>query len=74
LLDVARSSVSQLTNDLYDDLNPQFVGSAGKVVFVSNRLKDSLEVDKGTHKSVTNPFKLFLHEGKPKVETVKVLS
>jgi hypothetical protein len=32
-----------------------------------------LEVDKGTHKSVTNPFKLFLHEGKPKVETVKVL-
>ncbi|MDI9861536.1 hypothetical protein [Flectobacillus roseus] len=73
LLDVARSSVSQLTNDLYDDLNPQFVGSAGKVVFVSNRLKDSLEVDKGTHKSVTNPFKLFLHEGKPKAETVKVL-
>ncbi len=73
LYDIARGRVTQLTNDLYDDLSPRFVGSAGKVVFTSNRLKDSLEVDKGSYKTLTNKFNLFLHEGKPKQETVRRL-
>lgn len=73
LYEIARGRVQQLTNDLYDDLSPQFVGSAGKVIFTSNRLKDSLDIDKGTYKNVNNRFNLFLHEGKPKQETVKRL-
>ena len=73
LYDIVRGRVTQLTNDLYDDLSPRFVGSAGKVIFTSNRLKDSLEVDKGSYKTLTNKFNLFLHEGKPKQETVKRL-
>jgi hypothetical protein len=71
--DVARGRVTQLTNDLYDDLSPRFVGSAGKVIFTSNRLKDSLDVDKGSYKTLSNKFNLFLHEGKPKQETVRRL-
>ncbi|MEY4539738.1 MAG: hypothetical protein RLZZ306_1495 [Bacteroidota bacterium] len=73
LYDIARGRITQLTNDLYDDLSPRFVGSAGKVVFTSNRLKDSLDIDKGSYKTLTNKFNLFLHEGKPKQETVRRL-
>ena len=73
LYDIARGRITQLTNDLYDDLSPRFVGSAGKIVFTSNRLKDSLDVDKGSYKTLTNKFNLFLHEGKPKQETVRRL-
>jgi hypothetical protein len=71
--DMARGRVQVLTNDVYDDLDPQFVGSAGKVIFTSNRLKDSLEVDKGSYKTLTNKFNLFLHEGKDKQEVVRRL-
>ena len=73
LYDIARGRVQQLTNDLYDDLSPRFVGSAGKVIFTSNRLKDSLDIDKGSYKTLTNRFNLFLHEGKPKQEILKRL-
>ncbi len=73
LYDIARGRVTQLTNDLYDDLSPRFVGSAGKLFFTSNRLKDSLNVDKGSYKTLTNKFNLFLHEGKPKQEIVRRL-
>ena len=71
--DMARGRVQALTNDIYDDLDPQFVGSAGKVIFTSNRLKDSLEIDKGSYKTLTNKFNLFLHDGKAKQETVRRL-
>ena len=74
LYDIARGGVQQLTNDLYDDLSPRFVGSAGKVIFTSNRLKDSLDIDKGSYKTLTNRFNLFLHEGKPKQEILKRLT
>jgi len=73
LYDITRGRITQLTNDLYDDLSPRFVGSAGKIVFTSNRLKDSLDVDKGSYKTLTNKFNLFLHDGKPKQETVRRL-
>lgn len=71
--DMARGRVQTLTDDVYDDLDPQFVGSAGKVIFSSNRLKDSLEVDKGSYKTLTNKFNLFLHDGKGKQEVVRRL-
>ena len=73
LYEVSRGRVQQLTNDLYDDLCPQFVGNAGKVIFTSNRLKDTLDADKGTYKSVNNRFDLYLHEGKPQATKLKRL-
>ena len=71
--DMARGRVQALTSDVYDDLDPQFVGSAGKVIFTSNRLKDSLEIDKGSYKTLTNKFNLFLHDGKGKQEIIRRL-
>lgn len=72
--DMARGRIQALTNDVYDDLDPQFVGSAGKVIFTSNRLKDSLDVDKGSYKTLSNKFNLFLHEGKGKQEVIRRLA
>ncbi len=73
LYDIARGREQQLTNDIYDDLSPRFVGSAGKFMFTSNRLKDSLEIDKGSYKTLNSKFNLFLHEGKAKEEVVRRL-
>lgn len=73
LYDVARGGVKQLTNDLFDDLSPQFVGNAGKVMFVSNRKRDSLNVEKVSFKQLSNQYNLCLHDGKEKSEAVKIL-
>lgn len=64
LYSINRGSYQQLTNDLYDDLYPQFVGrTARSVVFSSNRLQDTLGVDKGSYKTIRDRFALFRHDG-----------
>lgn len=64
LYSINRGSYQQLTNDLYDDLYPQFVGrTARTVVFSSNRSADTLGVDKGSYKTIRDQLSLFSHEG-----------
>lgn len=64
LYSINRGSYQQLTNDLYDDLCPQFIGrTAREVVFSSNRKLDTLGVDKGSYKTITDRLSLFTHEG-----------
>ena len=64
LYSINRGSYQQLTNDLYDDLYPQFVGrTARTVVFSSNRQADTLGVDKGSYKTIRDQLSLFTHEG-----------
>ena len=64
LYSINRGSYQQLTNDLYDDLYPAFVGrTARQVVFSSNRKDDTLGVDKGAYKTIRDQFSLFSHEG-----------
>ncbi|QKZ15343.1 hypothetical protein [Spirosoma sp. KUDC1026] len=64
LYSINRGSYQQLTNDLYDDLYPRFVGrNAQLVVFSSNRLQDTLGVDKGSYKTMREQLSLFTHEG-----------
>ncbi|WP_317129167.1 hypothetical protein [Arundinibacter roseus] len=71
LVSVSRASVIALTNDLYDDLHPQFVsGSSRKVVFSSNRTTDSLGTDAGNYKTLQASISLFEHDGSPRAETV----
>lgn len=64
LYSINRGSYQQITNDLYDDLYPQFVGrTARTVVFSSNRQADTLGVDKGSYKTIRDQLSLFSHEG-----------
>ncbi len=64
LYSINRGTYGQLTNDLYDDLYPQFVGrTARQVVFSSNRFLDTLDVDKGSYKTIRDRLSLFTREG-----------
>ena len=73
LFNVGRGSLLQITNDLYDDLSPHFVGySSTRVLFTSNRLRDSLTTaDRGTYKSIKNQSALFIHDGNPRAQVVR---
>ena len=71
LVSVSRASVIPLTNDLFDDLNPQFVaGSSRRVVFTSNRPTDSLGTNPGNYKNLKPTVSLFEHDGSPRAENV----
>jgi Tol biopolymer transport system component len=75
LYSINRGNYAQLTNDLYDDLHPVFVGrSTRDIVFASNRTADTLGVDKGTYRSVRDRFSLFRHEGGPRATSVTRLT
>ncbi|RYF55010.1 MAG: hypothetical protein EOO39_38570, partial [Cytophagaceae bacterium] len=75
LYSLNRNNYQQLTNDLYDDLHPRFVGRSGRqIVFSSNRLLDTLNVDKGTYKSIRDQFSVYTIEGNPRVTSVRRLS
>jgi hypothetical protein len=63
LYDIGRGAVSPVTDDLYDDLNPHFIGeTANSFVFSSNRISDSLKVDRGSYQSIVNPLDLFVYD------------
>ncbi|WP_157600546.1 hypothetical protein [Rufibacter sp. DG15C] len=53
----------QLTNDVYDDLQPSFLpGTTGKIVFSSNRMADSLQAAQGKFANTNNNFDIFLYD------------
>jgi Tol biopolymer transport system component len=61
--EVGRGAITALTNDLFDDLHPQFVpGGNRALVFSSNRTTDSLNTDKGTYATVNERFDLFAYD------------
>jgi Tol biopolymer transport system component len=75
LYSLNRGNYAQLTNDLYDDLNPQFVGrNASQFVFSSNRILDTLGTDKGTYRTVRDRTSLFKHEGGARATSVTRLT
>ena len=42
LFTVSSASYQQITNDIFDDFDPQFIGNSGKIIFSSNRTSDTL--------------------------------
>ena len=72
LYSLNRNNYQQLTNDLYDDLNPRFVGRSGRqIVFSSNRYQDTLNVDKGSYKTIRDQFSLYSMEATPRTTSVR---
>lgn len=71
LYSINRGNYAQLTNDLYDDMNPSFIGrTSSKFVFSSNRRLDTLGVDKGSYKTIQDRFSLYVHEGGARATSV----
>jgi WD40 repeat protein len=42
LYDVMARSIKRMTDDIYDDLNPQFIENSSRVIFASNRPSDTI--------------------------------
>jgi Tol biopolymer transport system component len=60
LLSTRRDKVRRLTNDIFDDLDPSFIGKTGNVVFSSNRTNDTVvSRTDGFQKSNSN-YNLFV--------------
>ncbi|MBL0341418.1 MAG: PD40 domain-containing protein [Bacteroidetes bacterium] len=66
----SRSSIN-LTDDFYDDMQPSFSNDSKEIIFASNRVVDTLGVDKGTKLSATNNFDIFILDYASKSNTLK---
>jgi len=62
LYDVKGNSFRQLTNDLYDDLDPQFLKENYSIVFSSNRISDTLNIDQGSYQNMRSSYDIYLFE------------
>jgi hypothetical protein len=58
LYDVKGSSLTQVTNDLYDDLDPCFVGFPN-FVFSSNRMSDTLMSSEVNYRNLSDNYHLY---------------
>jgi hypothetical protein len=58
-----RSRTSQnITNDFYDDLEPAFIDESRKIVFASNRVNDTLNVDRNDVLPPNNNLDLYSYD------------
>lgn len=54
----------QITKDFYDDLNPHFIDKSKAIVFSSNRVNDTLGVEKNTITPENSNFDIFYYDYK----------
>jgi hypothetical protein len=74
LYDISRGSTTQITNDIYDDRQPNFVGnSRTSMVYMSNRIIDSVKKERPDFKALSNNFGIFFHDGNPRTEAIRGL-
>jgi hypothetical protein len=74
LYDVSRGNITQITNDIFDDRQPNFVGSSRtSLVYLSNRTTDSVKKEKVSFNSLSNNFGIYFHDGNPRTEVIRQL-
>jgi Tol biopolymer transport system component len=74
LYNLNRNSLKQLTNDLFDDLNPHFLtGSSTDLAFSSNRQNDSILVAPKDFHAIQDDFSLFMYNGSDTTAMLKKL-
>ncbi len=52
----------QLTKDFYDDFNPKFMARSRQIVFSSNRINDTLNIDKSDTLPANNNTNIFIYD------------
>jgi hypothetical protein len=63
LISLRRNSIKRLTNDKYDDINPQFIPGTSAVIFSSNRPDDSLRVRRDIDiEKLNSIFNLYIYD------------
>ncbi len=59
----------QLTNDIYDDVQPSFMPDGTRILFSSNRVPDSLQAAQAKFEQVKDSYNVFLYD--PTTEQAK---
>ncbi len=63
LFTISSGSYERVTNDIWDDLNPQFLENSNKIIFSSNRQSDTLEWDEPTEPgTIGKYYDLFIYD------------
>ena len=60
------NTVKQLTNDMYDDLDPIYLDNSNEILFVSNRPNDTLRKERGYLNNISNQKDIYLLNVKQK--------
>lgn len=76
LMNAGTGTLKQITNDLADDLNPSFSDNSTKVIFSSNRISDTLKIERKyeDHSPTANFFDLFIYDIKSKSDVLQRLT
>lgn len=61
LISMRRNAIKRITDDLYDDLDPVFIPGSATIVFSSNRVSDSVELERIRMDDVPDRYNLFLY-------------
>lgn len=60
-------SYAQITNDLFDDVNPQFIRHSSEIIFSSNRTNDTIgAIQSHSRSNLTGVYHLFVYDLKGK--------
>ena len=71
---IAASSYFQITNDIYDDLHPDFFQNTSRIIFSSNRTNDTITFDEEIPENIPLNNDIFLAPTQSKLtEAMKVL-
>jgi len=72
---LSKNTSVNITNDIYDDLNPRFINNSEDIVFTSNRINDTLSVSqeagKTTSLSTAKNKDVFLYNFARKAKVLK---
>jgi hypothetical protein len=62
LYNIGANTQQQLTNDVFDDLNPRFINNSKKIIFSSNRVDDTLRTSGVEIKSYNSNKDIFIYD------------
>ena len=65
------NTMDQLTNDIFDDLHPQFVNNSTGIIFTSDRTNDTLKLKEPEIKPYDHHTDIFIYELKSKIKVLK---
>jgi WD40 repeat protein len=62
IYDFKTETYRQITNDLFDDLDPVFLKNNQQIAFSSNRISDTLNIQTGRYDASKNNFNIFIYD------------
>lgn len=74
IYNLSAGTSEQITNDAADELHPRFVENSNKVIFASNRISDTLRVDKSIIHRTMPTYDLFIYDAKNKSQILQRLT